>query len=115
MKRFIILIPLYNDWKSVSKLLEKIDLQIINWDVETSIILVNDASTEERPNLDLNYIEDANAQVDANFVICESGKIVEIQVTGEEYSFSDEQFQSILTLAKKGISEIIQKQKEVLS
>ena len=55
MKKFIILIPLYNDWKSVSKLLEKIDLQIINWDVETSIILVNDASTEERPNLDLNY------------------------------------------------------------
>ena len=69
----------------------------------------------DQPNLDLNYVEDANAQVDANFVICESGKIVEIQVTGEEYFFSDEQFQSIFTLAKKGISEIIQKQKEVLS
>ena len=36
-------------------------------------------------NLDLNYFEDANAQVDANFVICESGKIVEIQVTGDDW------------------------------
>ena len=32
MKKFIILIPLFNDWKSVSKLLNEIDLQINNWD-----------------------------------------------------------------------------------
>ena len=70
---------------------------------------------EDQPILDLNYIEDSSAQVDANFVICESGKIAEIQVTGEEYFFSDEQFQSIFALAKKGVTEIIQKQKEVLS
>jgi len=55
MKKFIILIPLYNDWKSVSKLIKKIDLQINNWNVETSIILVNDASTEERHEIDLNF------------------------------------------------------------
>ena len=56
MKKFIILIPLYNDWKSVSKLLEKIDLQINSWeDSEVSIILVNDASTEERSGLEWNY------------------------------------------------------------
>ena len=69
----------------------------------------------DQPNLDLDYVEDSNAQVDANFVICESGKIVEIQVTGEEYFFSEEQFQAIFTLAKKGVAEIIQKQKKVLS
>ena len=66
-----------------------------------------------QPNLDLDYNEDSLAQVDANFVICESGKIAEIQVTGEEYFFSDEQFQLIFNLAKKGVAEIIQKQKEV--
>jgi len=55
MKKFIILIPLYNDWKSVSKLLKEIDLQINEWNAETSIILINDASTEERSGLDLNY------------------------------------------------------------
>ena len=55
MKKFIILIPLYNDWKSVSKLLNEIDVQINNWEAEVSIFLVNDASTEERSGLDSNY------------------------------------------------------------
>ena len=66
------------------------------------------------PNLDLDYNEDSSAEVDANFVICESGKISEIQVTGEEYFFSDKQFNQIFLLAKKGVAEIIKKQKEVL-
>ena len=48
MKKFIILIPVYNDWKSVSKLLQEIDLQIVDWESEVSILIVNDASTEER-------------------------------------------------------------------
>jgi len=64
--------------------------------------------------LDLNYKEDSSAQVDSNFVICESGKIVEIQVSGEEYFFTYEQFTQIFELAKKGVSEIIKKQKEIL-
>ena len=65
------------------------------------------------PLLDLDYNEDMNAQADANFVICESSKITEIQVTGEEYSFSYEQFESIFSLAKKGVAEIINKQKNI--
>ena len=55
MKKFIILMPLYNDWKSVSKLLEQIDLQTHNWEAEVSILNVNDASTEERLNLKFNF------------------------------------------------------------
>ena len=55
MKKFIILIPLYNDWKSVSKLLNEIDLQTISWDAEVSVIIVNDASIEERSGLETNY------------------------------------------------------------
>ena len=55
MKKFIILIPLYNDWKSVSKLLKEIDLQVNDWDADISVILVNDASTEERSYIDLNF------------------------------------------------------------
>ena len=55
MKKYIILIPVYNDWKSVSILLNEIDLQIKNWDAEVSIILVNDASTEARTSLVSNY------------------------------------------------------------
>ena len=70
---------------------------------------------DNRPLLDLDYIEDSKAQVDANFVICDSGEISEIQVTGEEFFFSDDQFNEIFKLAKKGIEEIIKAQKSVLS
>ena len=52
MKKFKILIPLYNDWKSVSKLLNQIDSQTNNWDTEVSIIIVNDASTEKKSGLE---------------------------------------------------------------
>lgn len=55
MKKYIILIPLYNDWKSVSKLLSEIDQQTISWEAEVSVILVNDASTEKRSGLNINF------------------------------------------------------------
>ena len=55
------------------------------------------------------------AQVDGDFVICESGKIAEIQTTGEEYFFSREQYNMLFDLASEGVSEIIEKQKKCLS
>ena len=55
MKKFIILIPVYNDWKSVFKLLENIDEQIKDWNAEISVLIVNDASTEERPTNELSF------------------------------------------------------------
>ena len=69
---------------------------------------------ENQAALDLDYNEDSTAQVDANFVICESGNIAEIQVTGEEYFFTYKQFTQIFALAQKGVVEIIKKQKEIL-
>ena len=55
MKKYIILIPLYNDWKSVSKLLREIDTQTNSWDASVSVIIVNDASTEKRSGISANY------------------------------------------------------------
>ena len=55
MKKFVILISIYNDWKSVLKLLENIDLQINNWSAEVSVLIVNDASTEVRLKSELNF------------------------------------------------------------
>ena len=55
MKKFKILIPLYNDWKSVSKLLNEIDIQTNNWRAEDTVNIVNDASTEEKSDLYSNY------------------------------------------------------------
>ncbi len=54
MKKFVILISIYNDWKSLFKLLENIDFQIVDWNVEVSILIVNDASTEKKPKAELN-------------------------------------------------------------
>ena len=55
MKKFIILIPIYNDWKSVFQLLENIDLQIAKWDAEVLVLIINDSSTEERPATELSF------------------------------------------------------------
>ena len=83
--------------------------------IKEFIAAISAGIVADQPNLDLDYGEDSLAQVDANFIICESGKIAEIQVTGEEYFFSDKQFQLIFNLAKKGVIEIIQKQKKIFS
>ena len=55
MKKFIILIAVYNDWKSVFKLLENIDLQIAEWDAKVSVLIVNDASTGKGAFTKLSY------------------------------------------------------------
>ena len=49
MKKTKILIPVYNDWKSVFKLLEEINVQLDGWEADISVVIINDASTEERP------------------------------------------------------------------
>ena len=54
MKKIKILIPVYNDWESVFKLLENINSEVSGLDHEFSIIIVNDASTEARPEISLN-------------------------------------------------------------
>ena len=55
MKKFIILIPIYNDWKSVFQLLENIDLQIAKWDAEVLVLIINDGSTEDRTVTELSF------------------------------------------------------------
>jgi len=47
MKKFIILIPIFNDWKSVFRLLENIDIQTTKLDADISVMIFNDASTEK--------------------------------------------------------------------
>lgn len=64
--------------------------------------------------LDLNYEEDSNADVDANFIITGSGKLVEIQATGEKSTFTEKEFGNMLEFARQGIDELITMQKQVL-
>lgn len=61
--------------------------------------------------LDLDYNEDSNADTDMNVVMTEHGKFIEIQGTAEKDTFAESELGSMLTLAKKGITELIAKQK----
>src|SRR5476649_3053075 len=67
------------------------------------------------PVLDLDYEEDSNAEADANFVLTGAGDIVEIQATGEKRGFSRGEFESLFTLARKGIAELIELQKAAVA
>ncbi|WP_044892797.1 ribonuclease PH [Opitutus terrae] len=56
--------------------------------------------------LDLNYVEDKDAEVDANIVMTGRGQFVEMQSSGEEATFTHEQLLSLTALAQKGLKEI---------
>jgi len=60
----------------------------------------------DTPVLDLAYTEDRDAQVDFNVVMTGQGRFVEVQGTGEESTFSQEQLDLLLGLAQKGLREI---------
>ncbi len=66
------------------------------------------------PILDLCYLEDSSAEVDANFVMTESGKIIEVQGTAEGAPFSKDELLQMMTLAEKGIGELVAMQKAVI-
>ena len=53
-KKFIIIIPLFNDWKSVFKLIKEIDLIAFDWKAEISILIIDDASTEKMIEIQLD-------------------------------------------------------------
>jgi glycosyltransferase involved in cell wall biosynthesis len=54
MKKIKILIPVYNDWQSVFKLIKNINSEISTLDAEFSVIIINDASTEDKPEFPAN-------------------------------------------------------------
>ena len=99
-------------YQAVEKLKKNYNIQqqiIKNYVAAISVGIV-----DNKPCLDLDYEEDSSAQVDANFVICDNKKLSEIQVTGEEFFFSSDQYQELYKLAQIGINQIISKQKNVL-
>ncbi|MBT5667264.1 MAG: ribonuclease PH, partial [Rhodospirillaceae bacterium] len=64
--------------------------------------------------LDLDYAEDSSAQADANFVLTGTNGIVEIQGTAEGDPFSRGQFNELLDLAEKGVTDLVVAQRQAL-
>lgn len=65
--------------------------------------------------LDLEYAEDSSAELDMNVVMTDSGKFIEIQGTGEEHPFGEDELHELIALAKKGVADIVAAQKAALS
>ncbi len=64
--------------------------------------------------LDLDYSEDSEAGVDANFVLTGANKIIEVQATAEDKAFDKSEFNELLQLAEVGISQLVKLQKHAL-
>ena len=70
---------------------------------------------EGTPVLDLDYAEDSTAETDMNVVMNDGGAFIEVQGTAEGHAFRRDELDSMLDLAQKGISELIEKQREALA
>ena len=66
------------------------------------------------PCLDLDYLEDSNAEVDMNVVMTGAGKYIEVQGTAEGAAFSRGELDGMLDLAEHGIRQIIELQRELV-
>jgi ribonuclease PH len=82
--------------------------------IRDSVAAISVGLVNGRPVLDLDYAQDAAADVDMNVVMTGSGRFVEIQGCGEEATFGDDDLQSLLQLARAGIRRLIELQKKSL-
>jgi len=79
-----------------------------------SVAAISVGIVDGQPSLDLDYLRDVRADVDMNVVMTGRNKFVEIQGTGEEATFDDDELHSLLKLAKQGIAQLHAEQKSAL-
>jgi ribonuclease PH len=79
-----------------------------------SVAAVSVGLVDGECRLDLNYELDVAAEVDLNVIMTGRGQFVELQGCGEEATFSEEQLQQLVSLAKLGIRELSRRQREAL-
>ena len=74
--------------------------------ITSSVAAVSVGIVDGQPLLDLDYSEDVEAAVDMNVVMTGDGRFIEVQGTGEEATFTEEELQSLLKLARRGIEQL---------
>jgi ribonuclease PH len=82
--------------------------------LRASVAAISVGIVDGAPTLDLDYARDVKADVDMNVVMTGGGRFIELQGTGEEATFDDAELASLIQLAKQGIRELTQIQKETL-
>ncbi len=83
--------------------------------IKDHVAAISRGVSKGTPVLDLDYAEDSVAETDANFVITGAGGLVEIQATAEGAIFSEDQFNALLALARKGVGELVALQKAAIA
>jgi ribonuclease PH len=92
-----------------------IDGNMASWPIKDHVAAVSVGMMNGVAVLDLNYQEDSKAGVDMNVVATDKGRFVELQGTAEGATFSEDEMTAMMTLAKSGIQQLVEKQKEALS
>lgn len=85
------------------------------WPLKDHVAAISCGITTGKAVLDLDYMEDSSAETDANFVITGSGGIVEVQGTAEGEPFSQDLLMQLLSLAQKGVGELVTMQKQAIA
>lgn len=83
--------------------------------MNNAVAAVSVGIVNQKPLLDLCYVEDAAAEVDLNLVMNAAGQFIELQGTGEEATFSETQLADMLALGKDGIRELLVAQQAALA
>ena len=115
MKKIKILIPVYNDWESVFKLLENINLEASKIDINFSVIIVNDASTDSIPKLSTSLDNLKSIQI---IHMKENKGHARCNAAGLKYIYEKEDFDYVIPMDADGedrpeeLSLLIEKIKE---
>ncbi len=88
--------------------------QLSRMPIVTEIAAISCGMIDGSVLLDLDYHEDKDAGVDANFVMTSSGNLIEVQATGEQHPYSPKDFNLMLEVAQQGISELVALQRKAL-
>jgi ribonuclease PH len=92
-----------------------VDGNLPSWPISSFVAAISVGMLGGAACLDLNYEEDSKAGVDMNVVATDKGRFVELQGTAEGATFSEEEMNAMIALAKDGIAQLVAKQKEVLA
>lgn len=81
---------------------------------KTAVAAISCGIVNGIPMLDLEYFEDSQAEVDANFILSGDSRIIEVQAAGEKRPFDEEEYNNLFNLAKKGVIDLLKIQNQVI-
>ena len=90
------------------------DLPGAAWPLADRAVATSVGRVDGRLLLDLEYVEDSAAEVDMNVVLTGAGRLIEVQASGEEQTFSEEDLLRLLALAHRGSKELLAAQRAAL-